>query len=391
MLTRATRLPARNPLLLRSCLALVPAALVLAGCESGPAVHAGPERSPEDRRKDFPTPYEEYGRLGYRLDWVGYPTVTGSLPVTFFEPYDDMTVVLERGSALSILEPNTGSRRCSTPLANPITKFTGISRDPDRLLISSDADVFIIDPRTCNLTARQRIQRVVSTEPAKYGDLLIFGSPSGEVFAHISSLNVSGVKAWGYLTSGSIEKNPVMVGSIVGVVSQAGDVVFLDAQTGSLMAHRRVFGGLATNPVADEQVMYFAGLDQSVWAFDARGGSQVWRYRTGSPLRTQPTLHGGRLYVGIPGEGLVAFDAATGEVAWKAQGLENAVIVAMNKGRLIGFDAQARQGVSIGLEHGDVIERIGMPGVTMVKADRFENGNLFAVSASGVVAKFQPR
>jgi outer membrane protein assembly factor BamB len=373
--------------------AILPAALcLLAGCESGgPTVKAGPQRTPEQRRADFPISYEDYGRLGYRPTWVGYPAITGSLPVTFFQPYDDLTAVLEQGSTVSILEPTTGARRCSVTLSNPITKFTGIAREENRLLVSSDADVFVIDTQTCNVTARQRIEKIVSTEPAHFGNLLIFGTPTGEVLAHMSSAAIPGVKIWGFGMNGGIERNPVLIGPLVGAVSQTGDVVFLNAQNGASVGRNKIFGGLATNPVADDQLMYVASQDQSVYAFNPEGGALVWRYRTALPLRTQPTVYGGRLYVGIPGEGLVAFDSATGGVAWKAKGLDDTVIVAAGKNRLIGFDAHAQMGYVIGPELGDVIERVKMPGVAKVKADKFEGGNLYAVSTSGVVAKFQPK
>jgi outer membrane protein assembly factor BamB len=241
------------------------------------------------------------------------------------------------------------------------------------------------------VTARQRIEKIVSTEPAHFGNLLIFGTPTGELLAHMSTSTIPGVKIWGFGMNGGIERNPVLIGRVVGAVSQTGDIAFLDAQTGNRVGRNKIFGGLSTNPVADEQLMYAASMDQSVYAFNPEGGALLWRYRTAMPLRTQPTVHGGRLYVGIPGEGLVAFDGATGSVAWKAKGLDDTVIVAAGKNRLIGFDAKAQMGYVIGPELGDVIERVKMPGVAKVKADKFEGGNLYTVSASGVVAKFQPK
>src|SRR5688500_8599710 len=50
----------------------------LAGCETSP-FSAGPERTAVQRRQAFPTPSDAYAKIGYRLDWVGYPAITGSL------------------------------------------------------------------------------------------------------------------------------------------------------------------------------------------------------------------------------------------------------------------------------------------------------------------------
>jgi outer membrane protein assembly factor BamB len=324
------------------------------------------------------------------MDWVGYPAVTGSLPIRSFQPYEDLVAVLEQGSTLSILENNTGGRRCAVQLSNPITKFVGITRADNRLIVCSDADVFYLDTQTCNMVDRQEIEKIVTTEPVRVGNVLIFGTNVGELLAHLSVAGAGGVKSWGFATTAAIEANPVLIGQTVGAVNQAGEIIFVDALTGALVGRNKVYGGMATNPVADEGAMYIASLDQSVYGF-APSGSLLWRYRTGAPLRTQPTLHAGRLYVGIPGEGLVAFDAPSGRVIWKAKDLQGFTVVGSNKGYLVAFDTQTQAAVTLDPERGDVIERIKVPGATMVKTDKFENGNLYIASKSGLIGKFLPR
>jgi outer membrane protein assembly factor BamB len=376
---------------LRTLTLPVLASLLVAGCNAS-RYSVGPERSAEQRRAQFPFQFEDYAKLGYRQDWVGYPAITGSLPVRFVQPYDDFIATLEQGSTLTILEPNTGGRRCAVQLSNPLTKFTGITRDEGngRLIVSSDADVFFIDTQTCNMVDRQEIEKIVATEPVRYGNLFIFGTNVGEILAHLSTSAAPGVKAWGFATGAAIEHNPVLIGAIIGAVNQAGEVLFLDALSGSLVGRNRVYGGLRTNPVADEQAMYFASEDQSVYAF-APTGQLLWRHRTASPLTVQPTLHNDRLYVGIVGEGLVAFDAASGEQVWRAPDLAGVTIVAQSRQGLIGFDPRTEDAFVIETGSGDIIERVQLRGVQSLKADRFEGGNLYALTRSGVLAKFQPR
>jgi hypothetical protein len=381
-------MPSRTP---RVAFAATLCALVaLAGCESNP-YSVGKSRSPEARRKDFPAQYEELAKIGYRNDWIGYPAVTGSLPIRFYQIYPDLVATVEQGSTLSVLEPNTGGRRCSVQLSNPLTKFVGITRKDTRLIVCSDADVFFIDTQTCNLAGRQHVEKIVATEPLMVGDLLIFGTNAGELLAHLTTSTAGGIKAWGFGTSAAIEENPVLVGHAVGAVNQAGEVLFVDAVSGSLLGRNRVYGGQDTDPVSDEQAMYIANLDQSVYAF-APSGQLLWRYRTAVPLRIQPTLHGGRLYVGIAGEGLVALDAAKGQPVWKAKDLGAYTVVAVNKqGLLVAFDPESQSAVTVDPTRGDVIERAKLTGAKMVKTDQFEGGNLFIVSTSGLVGKFIPR
>src|SRR5262245_5304721 len=101
-------------------------ALATAGplaCSSSPQTYSpGPDRTLDQRRKDFPVDHAAYAKIGYRLDWMGFPSITGSQPIDFVQPYPDLVAVLERGSTVSLLEPSTGARRCADQLANPLTR-----------------------------------------------------------------------------------------------------------------------------------------------------------------------------------------------------------------------------------------------------------------------------
>lgn len=365
------------------------AVMMLGGCEAG-RFDAGPVRTPQERRAAFPIPHEDYARLGYRLDWVGYPVQTGSLPVEHLEPYDDIVVALEAGSTVSVLETGTGARRCSDQLSSPLTRFAGLERYGDHLLVCADDEVFFLDPRTCHLTARQKLARIVRTPPVRYGNLLIFGTGTGELFAHMTSVGIGGVKAWGFAIQGAIEHRPVLVGSVVGAVSQRGEVLFVEAESGALVGRNSIHAGLATDPVADEQAMYVASLDQSIYAFAPMGATLVWRYRTAAPLRVQPTIHAGRLYCAVAEQGLTAFEADSGRVLWTCPAF-NGTVMGVVGGRLLGFNPASGEGVLLDPARGDVIERVRLPGVSFLRLDRFENGNLYVVSHSGLVARFIPR
>lgn len=354
------------------------------GCSTSP-YSPGPNRSVDERRKDFPIKHEEYAKIGYRLDWVGFPTVTGSLPVEYFQGYPDMAVALEAGSFVSVMEPNTGSQRCADQLSNPLTKFVGFVRDGDHLYVASEVEVFTLDTQTCALTGRQKTARNVATEPVQFNNLLIFGSGVGEVFAHFAAGGVGGVKAWGFLGNGAFEHRPVIIGGAAGAVSQTGQVLFLDAQTGALLGRNNIYGGLACDPVTDGHLMFVAGLDQSIYAFSPSGASTVWRHRTGVPLRVQPTATAERLYCAIPNQGLTAFEAGTGRVVWTTKGFQGTV-VGTNRGRLVAWDGT--DAALIDPARGDIIERATLTGAAMLRPDKFDDGHLYVVSKSGIVAKF---
>lgn len=353
---------------------------------------AGRSRTPEQRRADFPIDHADYAKIGYRLDWVGYPTVTGSLPIRFIAPYDDFIAVVEQGGRLTVLETNTGGRRCGDQIGNPLTRFMGLDRFGDQLIVATQAEVFGLNPVTCNLMTRFPMEKIASTGPLVHQNLIIFGTGAGEIMAHAIVGSVEGVKAWGFATGAAIEGQPVLVGSAVGAVSQNGQVTFVDANSGGLVGRARIWGGLATNPIADDHTMYIASLDQSIYAIAAHGGTLLWRHRTPYALRQQPALRqaedGSVLYAAVPEQGLVALDAGTGQVMWTTANFQGSVIGA-NRGRLVAFDGETA--ALIDPQRGDILERVKLPGALFLKADAFEDGNLFVVSRSGVVARFNPR
>lgn len=350
------------------------------------APHDG--RGVDARAAAFPIDHDGWARLGYRYDWTAYPYITGRGHIRFADAYPDILIAQETGGILSVIETGSGSVRWSTELANPLTKFVGNSRDGDRIICSSESEAFILAAATGNLMARQRIEKVVNTRPLIVeragGGLAIYGTPTGEVLAHYLAQSV---KVWGFDVAGAIEGRPVLIGSTVGAVSQSGEVFFLDAGTGSLQGQARIFDGVANEPVTNGQLMFIASLDQSLYAFAPSGG-QIWRYRGAQPLRAQPTADGNAVYCTIPDLGLTRFDAMTGAIAWSAKGVGGTVI-ARSKNRLIAFDGN--NAFALDPERGDVIEKVALKGVDFLTTDKYEDGTMYAVSKSGVIARFLPR
>src|ERR1041384_2159785 len=89
------------------------------------------------------------------------------------------------------------------------------------------------------------------------------------------------------------------------------------------------------------------------------------------------------------GHGLTAFDSANGQVVWTCKDF-NGTVIGTSRKMLVGFDKAVPEIVTIDMERGDVVARAKTPGAVMVKPDAFENGNLYVLSGSGLVAKFVP-
>lgn len=361
---------------------LLASGLLLGGCNlpregrgvaGGAAAEAGPE-----------FPHAAWQKVGYRLNWRGYPFAgtRGAPRVTELRAWSDYVIAQERSSEVSLMESTTGAVRWSTDLANPLTRFVGVTRDardPNLVLVASESELFGLTAQTGNLLNRERFEKVVNTRPLVAGPLAIFGTSTGEVQAHLIGRSV---KAWGFGTSGAIDAAPVRVGAAIGFVSQAGDVLFL-SEGGAVIGRSRIYSGLANDPVANDSTMFIAGLDQSLWAIDP-SGSLRWRVRHSAPLRAQPATDGPRVYCDLPGQGLTGFDAATGRQLWVAKNT-GGTVVGTQGASLIVWDGEAVSLVDA--VRGDVLERAEIPGVAFIRTDSFADGNLYAVGIDGTVSK----
>lgn len=328
--------------------------------------------------------HESWAEIGYRLDWQGFAPVPRGERVTDVEVASEYVVVQDSSSAVTVLEKGDGSLRWSNQLATRLTKFVGVHGTESTVWAMSQGELIGMDVGSGAITTRQTFARVVNTAPLVSGGVAVFGTPTGEVLAHLTS---NGVKLWGFQTPGAITAPPVDVDGVAAVVSQSGDVVFLDPQSGTLYGRGRMFDGIASRPVSGDGAVYVAGLDQSLWAFEASGAVR-WRYRTEHALRSQPVYHAGSVYCPIPGQGLVCLDARSGRTRWSSAEAGGTVVAERNGMLVVHHGGEV---LLIDARDGGIVERESIPDVAMIVAEGFTDGALYAVSRGGSVSRFIAR
>ncbi len=367
------------PTFLRSlCLPIALAsALAVGGCSTG-----GHAASLDDRAASVPTYDAELGSLGYTRAWRGFPIKANSAAIDFVDAGPRFVAVQDSDNVLSVLDTTSGERLWSAEITNPLTRFVGMVHAGSRALVSSETELFIYDLETGTLLEKQRLDRVVNTKPLMFEDLLIYGTNTGTVLARLTSVNV---RLWENSLNGPIDFAPIPVGSGFCVVSQSGEILVADPATGSGVGRARIFGGLGGKPVANDERIFLASLDHSVYAFSAEA-RQLWRHRTGAPVVSQPAIHDGVLYCAIE-DGLTAFDERSGDVLWTNPALSGDVI-GMLRGELLVWDGSNLGTVDPG--SGEQVDSVRLDGFDTLAVDRFIDPNLYGVSNIGVVAKYTP-
>ncbi|MFG0285269.1 MAG: PQQ-binding-like beta-propeller repeat protein [Phycisphaerales bacterium JB039] len=402
-MTDPLKLPATLPLRLRwpvrSLLALGLAAVC--SCAGGPETTLRAPVPGERQDASMTVTSDEIRKLGFQRDWRGYPAIGRGQTVRFLDLWDDLVLVHGTGSNLTALEPRSGERRWSRGLANPLTRFLGNVRDGNIIYSSTEGEIFVVDADTGNFLDRLDNAQIVNTRPLRVGGMLIYGTAStasnmpgaarAEVVAFLPTAgirSVDGVKMWGMLTDGPVDKAPILVEGLVCAATVNGEVLFIEPSTGSLVGRSRMYDGPGSDPVTGEGLVFMASRDQSVYAFSPSGGRPIWRFRTEDPLTTQPTYHAGAVYIDIPSEGLVALGAATGERIWDAPSAAHGTVIGIRDGLLIVLDGRVL--IAVDPRSGDVVHQVDVPGLIIARMDQFVDGNLYVASDLGLIAKLAP-
>ena len=396
IMRRSTRPLPSPPTRLLTAGLLTFVSFVLTGCQTGGTVStSGSSNAPSPgssastlQQATDTVDHAAYAALGYRLNWRGYALMGKRGRVRFFNVFDDGVVVHSDSNIVTLLQPSTGAIRWSRQIGQSIDHFVGETTHNGQLFVASDNELFMLDLNTGETQDKDDLALVVSTPPTVIDPLVIFGAGNGQTLAHNLE---TGFKLWAYQLQGAIIARPVRIGESVGVVSQTGDVIIIDTVSGSATLRARIFGGLASDPVAGDDAMYVASLDQSIYGFATQGDSWEWRVRTDHPLTEQPTLLNGVLYVGIPGEGLAALDpSASGDRIWTSPDAAGSV-VGMQGGDLVVWSRKTTTAFRVDPDTGDVISRATLPDVERMQIRPAVDGDLYTASPTGVVSKFTPR
>lgn len=367
----------------RILIVLAPALVLLPFLSPGCSKPKG--LSTEQRVELLPVENAAWRRIGYRYNWkVASPLAVDQSPVRTVVQ-GDLLITQSSVGSVTAFDKSTGEQIWNNNVSNPLTKYTGIAVDGERVIISSEADVFIVDAETGFLTDRQSYERLVNTPPLVQGNVVVVGSNGGELFGHFLA---TGFKAWGHGIGGVFVQKPVLVDGIIGAVNDRGRVIFVDPVTFRQTSQSEIFDGPGAPLGSGGGLLFVPSLDYSLYAFNPRERAPVWRHRTQDALRDPPVFYSGVVYCSFREAGMTALDAATGDVLWESPAVRGRVI-GVRSGRLMVWDG--RELSLLDPQRGVVIDTIGVPNVLYIDADQFEDGNIYITSNEGVVARFSPQ
>jgi outer membrane protein assembly factor BamB len=157
------------------------------------------------------------------------------------------------------------------------------------------------------------------SSPAVSGDLVVFGSGDGKVYALDAQ---TGAVRWSFATGDVVHASPAISGGIVYIGSWDGRFYALDAGTGRKLwdfATGRddkihLMTGIPGSAAVAGGRVFFGSRDAHVYALDAKSGALLWTHATDNAwVEASPAVTDDAVYVPTSdSEKFLALDPATG-------------------------------------------------------------------------------
>ena len=324
--------------------------------------------------------------IGYRIVWQTNLGLGDGKKLLDVQPIGDVLVARESGNVFSVIDADTGRIMWRKGVGRPIERFSKPIILGDTLIIASETRAHFLRVDNGGLVNIMDLDRNAGTSPIYLAGELIFGGPSGRVFAHDID---TGHPRWEYQMGGPINTQPLDVGGFLLVADQAGGVAVLNPATGAVVWRgiRPPWGRITGQPAASETVAYVASEDQKLYAFERTSGIIYWQYLTENPLTVGPVVLDDRVFQRTDGRGLVALDALTGDELWRSD--VPGSIMQQHDDQLVLRDGNQMH--TIDIEGGKLISTAELPRAQMIVAARTDGGPLYLAHADGRIMKLAPR
>jgi outer membrane protein assembly factor BamB len=123
---------------------------------------------------------------------------------------------------------------------------------------------------------------------------------------------------WTYEAGESIESSAAIVGGVVYVGSQSGELAALTLSNGGVRWKYKATGPIGeSSPCVSNGVVYVGDLNGTVHAVSARDGKAIWTFKTNGEVKSSPVVVGDRLLIGSYDEHLYCLAVSNGSLIWK--------------------------------------------------------------------------
>ena len=123
---------------------------------------------------------------------------------------------------------------------------------------------------------------------------------------------------WTYDAGETIESSAAIVGGVVYVGAQSGDLLAVDLNSGKLRWKYRASDAIGeSSPAVSEGVVYVGDLAGVLHAVNAADGKRLWTFKTEGEIKSSPVIAGDRVLIGSYDGSLYCLSRRDGRLLWK--------------------------------------------------------------------------
>ncbi len=175
----------------------------------------------------------------------------------------------------------------------------------DKTIVVTPIDVQIYQRRSGDPIARRQLRFPAGTGPMSDGNLLFIGGIDHRLYVlDIDTLFVR----WRLVVDGPITSTPAQYGDNVVMADDAGSVYACTRADKVRRWRGTTFARVSADLVVNDQGVYVASHDQSLYLMDLTYGRARWRARFSGPLYEAPVVTKEAAYQYCPNDGLVAVE-----------------------------------------------------------------------------------
>lgn len=264
----------------------------------------------------------------------------------------------------------------------------------DKLYVTSDPLVFVLDHASGSIIGRQPLDKVPSTEVVRSGPYLIYGTRTGQVMWH---QYVVGHPWRANQLRGPVVHAPTLVGANRVVCgSDGGTVLMLDGKTVGRIWGDQILGGVSSRIASGDGMIFCPSDDQYLRAYDAGTGRLMWKHLAKSPLTEPPYVFdagsaGPRVLQWSADEGLICLEsrsktAIQGTVVWTLPEARGEILGTID-GEVALWDGASKTLRMLNVDQGRVTKTVSLPAVLDLQ---LVEDSIYASGSDGRLIRLDP-
>jgi outer membrane protein assembly factor BamB len=168
-----------------------------------------------------------------------------------------------------------------------------------------------------------------------YASPVVVNTPDPGTVVYVGGYQDDKIHGFLFKDGALVEKNPTFLsdqlnGQIVGGIAvdnntlyfatSDGTVYSLNAKDLSVNWSHKINSKIWSAPTVDGDTLYIGCFNKTVYALNIADGTEKWQYKTDGSINSTPVIYNNTVYIGDYDRHFYALDAATGNLVWKFPG-----------------------------------------------------------------------